>query len=170
MATEKMEGTTAKEPLLQEPLVVTMSRFSDGVKMVFLGVMTILESISPRQASTLVGPILNREEDADNANETGDAGGTAVEPAGGSSPSDVVASADTPDQTSAEVKEQEQTSEEPASSVTLDDITKVIMAKIKQKRSNNDLIAKILATYKAARVSELKPSQYESFLMDLSQL
>lgn len=168
MVTEKTEGTTTKEPLLQEPLVVTMSRFSDGVKTVFLGVMTILESISPRQASTLIGPILNREEDAGDADENEDAGWTAVEPAGGASPSDDAAPADDFDQAPAEVKELE--IDEPTTSVTLDDITKVIMAKIKQKRSNNDLIAKILATYKAARVSELKPSQYESFLMDLSQL
>ena len=57
-----------------------------------------------------------------------------------------------------------------APSVTVDDITKVIVAKIKQKRSNSGVIEKLLKTYKVEKVSELKPSQYEAFLTDLSQI
>ena len=54
--------------------------------------------------------------------------------------------------------------------LTVDDITKVIVAKLEQKRSNNELIGKLLASYNAERVSELKPSQYEAFLTDISQI
>ena len=57
-----------------------------------------------------------------------------------------------------------------APSVTVDDITKVIVAKIKKKRSNNEAIGKLLKAYGAAKVSELDPAKYEAFLTDISQL
>lgn len=60
--------------------------------------------------------------------------------------------------------------EQPAPLVTVDDITKVIVAKIKQKRSNNEAIGKLLKAYGAAKVSELDPAKYEAFLTDISQL
>ena len=58
----------------------------------------------------------------------------------------------------------------PATSITADDITKVIVGKIKQNRSNSDKIGSLLKTYGAARVSELPASKYEAFLTDISQL
>lgn len=54
--------------------------------------------------------------------------------------------------------------------VTVDDITKVIVAKIKQKRSNNAKIGSILKTYGVDKVSSLPPEKYEAFLTDISQL
>ena len=60
---------------------------------------------------------------------------------------------------------------EPAtSSVTRDDITKIIVQKLKKDRSNNEKIGAILKTYGAAKVSELPAEKYEAFLTDLSQL
>lgn len=57
-----------------------------------------------------------------------------------------------------------------ATAVTADDITKVIVAKIKQDRSNSQKIGTILKTYGAEKVSALKPEQYEAFLTDISQI
>lgn len=59
---------------------------------------------------------------------------------------------------------------EVGSSVTADDITKVIVAKIKQDRANSQKIGAVLKTYGAEKVSALKPGQYEAFLTDISQL
>ena len=59
---------------------------------------------------------------------------------------------------------------EAASTVTADDITKVIVRKIKQDRSNNEKVAAILKTYGVAKVSELPNAKYEAFLTDISQL
>ncbi len=59
---------------------------------------------------------------------------------------------------------------QPAPSVTVDDITKVIVAKIKKKRSNNEAIGKLLKAYGAVKVSELDPAKYEAFLTDISQM
>ena len=58
----------------------------------------------------------------------------------------------------------------PAPSVTQDDITKIIVQKIKADRSNNAKIGQLLKDYGAARVSELPASKYEAFITDLSAI
>ena len=158
-----------KKPLIDEPLQVSYSKFSDGVKMVFLGVMEMLESIKPSQAKALVEPIISRDEPekaapekgATDANETADA-----TDAGSDAPS--VAHAD--GCVSADDVPVEKKAPATTPAVTVDDITKVIVAKIKQKRSNNEIIGKLLTTYGAGKVSDLKPNKYEAFLTDLSQI
>lgn len=57
-----------------------------------------------------------------------------------------------------------------ASSITIDDITKIIVQKIKQNRKNNEKIAGILKSYEVTKVSELPTSKYEAFLTDLSAI
>ena len=54
--------------------------------------------------------------------------------------------------------------------LTKDDITSVIVAKIKQKRSNNEKIGQLLKTYGVGQLSELPAAKYEAFLADISQL
>ena len=54
--------------------------------------------------------------------------------------------------------------------VTQDDITKIIVRKIKQDRSNNEKIGAILKTYGVAKVSDLPAAKYEAFLTDISQI
>ena len=54
--------------------------------------------------------------------------------------------------------------------VTQDDITKIIVQKIKQKRSNNQKIGQLLKAFGAARVSELPDSKYEAFITDLASI
>ena len=54
--------------------------------------------------------------------------------------------------------------------VTKDDITKIIVRKIKQDRSNNEKIGAILKTYGVAKVSDLPATKYEAFLTDISQI
>ena len=57
-----------------------------------------------------------------------------------------------------------------ASSVSVDDITKIIVQKIKQNRKNNEKIGAILKTYGASKVGELPEDKYEAFLTDLSAI
>jgi hypothetical protein len=52
----------------------------------------------------------------------------------------------------------------------MNDITKIIVQKLKKDRSNNEKIGAILKTYGVAKVSELPAEKYEAFLTDLSQL
>ena len=58
----------------------------------------------------------------------------------------------------------------PAPSVTIDDITKVIVAKIKKKRDNNARIGALLKSYGVEKDSSLPPETYEAFLTDISEL
>lgn len=60
--------------------------------------------------------------------------------------------------------------EQPAVTISKDEITAVIVAKIKQKRSNNEKIGQLLKTYGVSQLSELPASKYEAFLADISQL
>ena len=69
-----------------------------------------------------------------------------------------------------EVKESMKPEKKQVSSVSLDDITKIIVQKIKKDRSNNQKIGQILKTYGTEKVSELPEEKYEAFLTDLSQL
>lgn len=54
--------------------------------------------------------------------------------------------------------------------LTKDDITSVIVAKIKQKRSNNEKIGQLLKAYGVGALSDLPTEKYEAFLTDISQL
>jgi hypothetical protein len=67
-------------------------------------------------------------------------------------------------------QEQSQKAKEQTSAITADDLTKIIVQKIKQNRSNSEKIGAILKTYGAAKVSELPPDKYEAFITDVSQL
>ena len=53
---------------------------------------------------------------------------------------------------------------------TIDDITKVIVAKIKKKRDNNARIGALLKSYGVEKVSGLPSEKYEAFLTDISEL
>ena len=59
---------------------------------------------------------------------------------------------------------------EPTSAVSIDDITKIIVQKIKQNRSNNEKIGSIIKTYGVAKVGDLPASKYEAFRTDLSAI
>ncbi len=60
--------------------------------------------------------------------------------------------------------------ENPIAAISLDDVTKIIVQKIKQDRGNNQKIGQILKTYGVAKVGELNPKKYEAFLTDVAAL
>ena len=66
--------------------------------------------------------------------------------------------------------EKPQKSGSTARPITTDDITKIIVRKIKQNKANNERIGLVLKTYGVERVSDLKPEQYEAFITDLAAL
>lgn len=73
---------------------------------------------------------------------------------------------DTPQQT----KQDASGKEKPVVTITKDDITKVIVTKIKKKRDNNEKIGQLLKTYGVAQLSDLPVEKYEAFLADVSQI
>lgn len=62
------------------------------------------------------------------------------------------------------------TEAQPTMAITKDDITAVIVAKIKKKRDNNAKIGQLLKTYGVAQLSDLPAEKYEAFLADVSQI
>lgn len=68
------------------------------------------------------------------------------------------------------VSEEAEPKSAPAVTITKDDITAVIVGKIKKKRSNNEKIGQLLKAYGCKELSALPPEKYEAFLADISQL
>ena len=72
--------------------------------------------------------------------------------------------------TASKPTEQEVPSEPTKSSITLDDITKVIVEKIKQDRGNRERIEAIVHEYGVSVISQLDEANYEAFLAELASL
>ena len=141
-------------------VTVKMSKLTEGVGILFSGILTMLEALDPETAVELVERFVRKEETT--APETT---ATKDEKAG----EDVTpGSAEDPDDAADEGSSHP--TEEPVSSVTADDITKIIVRKIKQNRGNNEKIGAILKTYGVAKVSELPVSKYEAFLTDVAAI
>ena len=70
----------------------------------------------------------------------------------------------------AKLSESAEQAEPAKSSISLDDITKVIVEKIKQDRSNREKIEAIVHNYGVSVISQLAESKYESFLAELASL
>ena len=60
--------------------------------------------------------------------------------------------------------------QQPVTTLTQDDITRVIVQKIKQNRSNNEKIGQLLKAHGVSKVSELPQAKYEEFLTALSAI
>lgn len=156
---------------VKKEVTVKWSKMTDGIGLVFAGVMSMLEALDAGTARDIMSAC-NKEdggkagkEDTNAAEETG--AGTVDGDAG----ADDVAVADQADAVEAEPeKEQTAPKDAPAPGITQDDITKIIVQKLKKDRTNNEKIGSILKTYGAAKVSELPAEKYEAFLTDLSQL
>lgn len=77
---------------------------------------------------------------------------------------------DTGQKDTASTEPQSEPKAAPAVTITKDDLTAVIVGKIKKKRSNNEKIGQLLKAYGCKELSALPPEKYEAFLTDISQL
>lgn len=157
------------------PVTVSMKKLIAGVGTVFAGVLQMLEALEPQVAAQLVQTAIqgkgeNNPEAAEvkmSSELTNVSDETAAPEA---------VTEETAAEKSAEVKQEAEHTTAPAQAteavqtVTVDDLTKIIVRKVKQDRSNNGKIGAILKTYGVAKVSELPAAKYEAFLTDISQL
>ena len=177
------EGTSLEEQKPQEPVTVSMKKLIAGVGTVFAGVIEMLEALEPHVAQHLVN--VAAQHTADEKSTDVKSAQLGSDPTAGSvfehpeeTVKEPVAEADAQTDTAARVSEelpgeekQDAGSDTTAvNTVTEDDLTKIIVRKIKQNRSNNEKIGAILRTYGVSKVSELPVSKYEAFLTDVSQL
>ena len=151
-------------------VTVSMKKLVAGVGTMFAGVLQMLEALEPQAAKQLMDRVaqdaetdqaaandtVSEKEETDPVNETE---ATAKQAEAEEQAAPVKGEAQDP----APASDQTQT-------VTVDDITKIIVRKVKQDRTNNEKIGAILKTYGVARVSELPTAKYEAFLTDISQL
>lgn len=155
-----------------KPISIEAAKLLQGMSVVFTGAVKMLEAIEPHvhvdggfALNLLTGNIPALEERgrqlvAEEKEET-----------------EVAASGETADGSANEAEKVEEAKAEPEKqeststpSVTADDITRIIVRKIKQNKDNNEKIGQILATYGVKKVGALKPEQYESFVTDLAAI
>jgi hypothetical protein len=152
MAREKKTKASEQQ---ENTVSVDMAKLTEGISLVFSGAVKMFEAVG----SVEVGLVMN----------------TAKAPIVVDTGEELTIEEDVPDepQKKPEEKSQEEKPQKPgkpARPITTDDITRIIVRKIKQNKDNNGKIGQVLKTYGVERVSGLKPEQYEAFVTDLAAL
>ena len=181
MAREKK----AKTDNQKNPVGVDMAKLTEGISLVFSGAVKMLEAMAytvPVDGSFTVNSItdsssaidtVSAENHIDSDKPKTDAivdnqpQGQPQEPP----PETKAEQKKTPqEEQKNEPQESKGNTEKSAVSVTPNDITRIIVRKIKQNKENNDKILMILKAYGVEKVSNLKPEKYEAFVTDLAAL
>ena len=180
MAAKKKNAETL-DAVAPSAIAVDAHKLSQGLKMTFEGMAMVFDSMgvdmgAPTvkadnakvaiQADKAVEDKLSSAEEpvSEEHDTTPDAEDQSAADDMVPSAAETVDAADVPD------AEAQSDASEPTSAVSIDDITKIIVQKIKQNRSNNAKIGSILKTYGVAKVGDLPASKYEAFLTDLSAI
>ena len=172
MGTEDKNGQnlTMESTETTPTVTVSMKKLIAGVGTMFAGVLQMLEALEPQVAKQLMDRVA---QDAEADQAASNATVSAKEETEPVNEPEATAEQAGAEEQAAPVKGEVQ-GPAPASdqtqTVTVDDITKIIVRKVKQDRSNNEKIGSILKTYGVARVSELPTAKYEAFLTDISRL
>ena len=181
MAREKK----AKTDNQKNPVGVDMAKLTEGINLVFSGAVKMLEAMAytvPVDGSFTVNSITDSSSAIDTVSAENhidsDKPKTDVivdklpqEQQQESQAETKVEHEKTPqEEQKNEPQESKEKSEKAAVSVTPNDITRIIVRKIKQNKENNDKILMILKAYGVEKVSNLKPEKYEAFVTDLAAL
>ena len=151
-------------------VTVSMKKLIAGVGTMFAGVLQMLEALEPQAAKQLMDRVAQDAEAEQGASNATVSAQEETEPV---NETEATAKQAEAEEQGAPVKGEVQypaPASEQTQTVTVDDITKIIVRKVKQDRTNNEKIGAILKTYGVARVSELPTAKYEAFLTDISQL
>ena len=189
MAREKK----AKNDNQQNPVSIDMAKLTEGIHLVFSGAVKMLEAMAytvPVDSSFTVNSITDSSSAIDSVSAENHIASDEPKtdaivdklPQGQQQELPHEQPPETKAETKAEQKKtpQEEQKNEPqeskgnteksAVSVTPNDITRIIVRKIKQNKENNEKILMILKTYGVEKVSDLKPEKYEAFVTDLAAL
>ena len=182
----KKKNTETVDSAAPNVIAVDARKLSHGLKMTFEGMAMVFDSIgvdvgvttvktNDAKTATPADPI----DPADSAAEKVSSSAETVSEEHDTTPDAEDQNAakeaepsatETVDAADAPVAEAQLDASEPTSAVSIDDITKIIVQKIKQNRKNNEKIGSILKTYGVAKVGDLPASKYEAFLTDLSAI
>lgn len=159
---------------------INKNKFSHGMKTMLNGMAEVFDSLGCDNAEIVNAVDAVPAEEKNDAKNTTTrsrqrkrpAPDTAVS-ADDSGSADAVSDAQdtaTTENTSSNVAPEADETQPDTPSITLDDITKVIVAKLKQNRKKNTAIEQLVKAYNVNTVSELPAEKYEAFLTDLSEV
>ena len=160
MAREKKTKASERQ---ENTVSVDMAKLTEGINLVFSGAVKMLEALQPVNVSIALNSVnlpVIEDTGGEHIAEESDAG------------AELDTAPDNPQEKTEEkpLEENSQKSNKAARPITTDDITRIIVRKIKQNKDNNEKIGQVLKTYGVERVSDLKPEQYEAFVTDLAAL
>lgn len=165
-----MTETEKKFPV-PGPVPVDAKKLIDGLGTIFGGVIQLLTAMEPNMAKELADMAINgvpketapEEINPDDFEEiiAADDLPWDTEP---KQPEEPEAPKEQPKKKAAPKKKQAQTT------LTADDLIRVVTQKIKKDRSNKEKVLALLKSYGAAKVSDIPADKYEAFLTDVSQL
>ena len=160
MAREKKTKASEQENTVS----VDMAKLAEGINLVFSGAVKMLEAMGTVDVNLALNAV--------NIPAVVDTGGEPnVEETDKATEETVTTSIQPQEKTEGKSQEEKpQKPGKPARPITTDDITRIIVRKIKQNKDNNGKIGQVLKTYGVERVSGLKPEQYEAFVTDLAAL
>ena len=150
-------------------VTVSLSKLTEGVGIIFGGVVRMLEALDAGTSKTIADEVARYSESLSAAAKADDVHADTA---------DTVA-VDTPEPDESlkaqkeAVEQAETTPKAPADTIpglTVDDITRIVVQKMKQNPGINDKIRALVNAHGAEKVTELASSEYEAFLTDLSQL
>ncbi len=165
-----MTETEKKFPV-PGPLPVDAKKLIDGLGTIFGGVIQLLAAMEPNMAKELADMAIN-----------GVPKETAPEEINPDDFEEIITADDLPWDTEPEQAEQQETPKEQSkkkaapkkkqeqTTLTADDLIRVVTQKIKKDRSNKDKVLALLKSYGASKVSDIPSDKYEAFLTDVSQL
>ena len=177
----KKKNTETVDSAAPRVIAVDARKLSLGLKMTFEGMAMVFDSlgvdvgvpaVKTDAAKAAIQADKSAEDKAGGVEETvseehNPAPAAEVQSAADDTVPSAAETVDAAEDTAAEAQSE---ASEPTSAVSIDDITKIIVQKIKQNRSNNAKIGSILKTYGVAKVGDLPASKYEAFLTDLSAI
>lgn len=165
-----MTETEKKFPV-PGPVPVDAKKLIDGLGTIFGGVIQLLAAMEPNMAKKLADMAIN-----------GVPKETAPEEINPDDFEEIISADDLPWDTEPEQAEQQETPKEQPkkkaapkrkqeqTTLTADDLIRVVTQKIKKDRSNKEKVLALLKSYGASKVSDIPSDKYEAFLTDVSQL
>lgn len=154
-----------------EPIAVDSKKLIDGLGTIFGGVIQLLAATEPSIAKELSDMAINGVKTPPNPAPAE----TALKDFNPDDFEEILAADDLPWDTEPEQPKQEKkpkkvTEKKEQTTLTADDLIRVVTQKIKKDRSNKEKVLALLKSYGAAKVSDVPADKYEAFLTDLSQL
>lgn len=154
-------------------IFVEPETFNAGLKETFRGIANIFDALGVERASDALSQKMSEKIDREKPASTEETEKSAPV----SIPKEAVKPnpVDTPDDTEKPANAPAPKEAKPGSvpskkKVTIEDITKVIVTKIRMDRRNNQKIEGLLQKYGVARVSKLSENQMSDFLADVSAI